>query len=453
VARFASRNLALLLLLSAPAVVAAQVPGEDTLRISIDDAAARAVAVSPELARERLEIDRARAERLERGAFFPELPELDYRQTTDAPFAGEGEGGWELGLTQEIELGGQSFLRRQAGDLGVVAAELRVRSAELSVRAEAREAFARLAAAEVRLRLVDSLTVFARRLDTVAGRLLAAEEISELERNAVRIERGRRDVERLRAEAEVAAARTELGALIAVPPRMTITTLPTSPVAERVRAALVQIERVEAAIASGDSMFIVARPDWQALERLRERASLERTIASRRGIPNVAVGVGLESEASASHAHQVAAAGESAVTGASPTERDLLFAFNLGIRLPLPIPGLYDIGQGEVAIAESEYAIAVAEQRVLEYRIRTEVARAAARLRPAAQALDLYAREIAPLIGRNLELLERGYRAGELSATEVIAQQQQFASAGEALIEAELEFNEAYAQFERALGR
>ena len=91
--------------------------------------------------------------------------------------------------------------------------------------------------------------------------------------------------------------------------------------------------------------------------------------------------------------------------------------------------------------------------RVLATRIRADVARAAARLRPAAEALALYRREIAPLITRNLELLERGYRAGELGATELIPQQQQFAGAAEALIQAELEFNEAYAEFERALGR
>jgi outer membrane protein, heavy metal efflux system len=436
------RFVLLVLLVAAPLVLRAQVPGVDTLRLTVDEAVERAIDRNPTLARESLEIARAKGERLSRGAFFPELPELEYRQATDAPFANEGEGTWEVGIAQEIELGGQPFLRRDAGDLGVNAAELRYRAAQIEVRSATREAYARLAAAEARLRLLDTLAAFALRLDVAAGRLLAAEEISELDRNAIRIERGQTEIERLSAQGDVAGARAELSSLLQTDASLVLTTAHAAPDTADMRAMIERTIAVETAIAAGDTTVISARPDWQALDMAYRRAEIERRLASRRVIPNVRVGVSLESETRPV---------EHGDAGALETAR--LLGFKLGIRLPLPLPGLYDRGEGEVAIAEAEMGIAEAEQRLLVARIRSDVARAIARMRPAAEALAMYTRDIAPLVARNLELLERGYRAGELSATELIAQQGQFVRAGEALIEAQLEYAEARANFERALGR
>ena len=133
-------------------------------------------------------------------------------------------------------------------------------------------------------------------------------------------------------------------------------------------------------------------------------------------------------------------------------ETDRLLGLRLGIDLPLPFGGLYDLGQGEVAIADVELAIVEAERARLAAGIRADLSRAVARLRVAAEAYALYATDIAPLIRRNLVLLERGYVGGELSATEVVSQQQQFLRAGEALIDAEREYMEALADYRRASG-
>lgn len=423
--------------------VDAQVPGTDTLRLSAEELTARAVAASPALARERLEVERARAERLNAGGFFPELPELEYRLTSDAPYANEGESTRELGISQEIELGGQYFLRREAAGLEVAAAELRLTAAEIEVRAGAREALARLAAAEARLGLLDSMNAFARRLDTAAARLLAAGEISELDRNAIHIERGRGEITRMNAEAELALARNKVAVLTGVE---TGTIIVTAPRQRSVDEILAHVTDVEQRLIAGDSSLLMQRPDMLALERVSERASIERRLASRAVIPNVRLGVFVESETRP-------VAGVAAAEGESALGTDRFLGFNVGLRIPLPIPGLYNYGQGEIAIADAEMSIAVADQRVLATRIRNDVAAASARLRSAVSAIATFSREIGPYIIRNLELLERGYRAGELSAIELITQQQQFAGAGEALIEAELELDEAYADFERAVGR
>jgi outer membrane protein, heavy metal efflux system len=423
----------------------AQGPSPDTVRLTSQEAVARALVESPEIVRQRLAIDRARAERLRVSNFFPSLPEAEYSRTTDAPFNAKGEGEWEIGLTQEIEIGGQSFLRRNAAEAGVAQTELEVRAAELALRAEVRGAFARLAAAEARVHLLDTLVGFARRLDTIAGRLLGAEEISELDRNTVRIERGRAEIERLNAMTSVVDAQSDMAGLLGLPSGTIVTTTPSLADPSFVRSTLDTVSLIETQLAAGDESVMQRRPDWRAIERGRERLRLERSLAGRAWIPNIQLGLSLRNE--------IVLDGEDISGGSEAIRNDKSLGFHIGMQVPLPLPGLYNFGSGDVAIADVEMASLDAERHVLVARVRADVARAAGRLRNAARAYEIYTVEIAPLVRRNLELLERGYVAGELGATQVITEQEQILRTGEALIEAELEFNEALADFDRAVGR
>lgn len=451
--------LCTLLLMGAMAGAAApeaygQVPGGDTLRLTAADLLARVSTASPELLRQRLEIERARAAR--RGvAFFPSLPELEYGIETDAPFHNEGEGGWELELTQEIEIGGQYFLRYQVADQAVRQAELEVQAVDLVLRAEARTSFARLAAAEARLRLLDTLIRFSRRLDTIAGRLLAAEEISELDRNVIRIERGSVEIERIEAEAKLLTARSELSQLLGISPGTVPTVVPGTVDAIAESAALLDtLQRVEAALAAGDESVLQRRPDWQSLDRARDRVQAERSLASRLWIPNLRVGLGYVEETSVLKGEDIVPGNEAIRSGFGELRgKERLLGLRLGIALPIPLPGLYDLGRGEIALADVELSIIEAERTRLAARIRADLARATGRLRSAARANAIYTNDIAPYVTRNILLLERGYTAGELSATEVVSQQGQFVRTGEAVIQAQQEYWEAMADFLRAVGQ
>ena len=108
--------------------------------------------------------------------------------------------------------------------------------------------------------------------------------------------------------------------------------------------------------------------------------------------------------------------------------------------------------RGERAVAETELLAINAERARIVARIRADLARSAARLRSAASAVLLYTTEITPLVRRNLELLERGYAAGELSATEVVTQRDRLVRSTEAMIEAQQNYAEALAEFKRAMG-
>jgi cobalt-zinc-cadmium efflux system outer membrane protein len=436
-----------------PYLLAAQVPGTDTLRITADEAVARALSNGPEIARQRVAIERARAERQRVGNFLPSLPELDYSRSTDAPFQAKGEGDWEIGLSQEIEIAGEPFLRRSAADAEIARVELEVKSAEFAIRAEVRQTFARLVAAEVRLRLLDTLAGFARRLDTVAARLLDAEEISELDRNAVRIERGEVEIERLHALTAITDVQAEIAGLLGITGGIAVISVSSADVPQA-GAFLDSMTTIESRLASGDESIFQGRPDWQALEREGERLRLERSLASRRWIPNIRLGLSLRSETSVLEGNDITGGSETVRSGFGTLRSDDMFlGFHVGVRVPLPLSGVYDIGRGDVAVVDAELAALEAQKRLLAARIRADVARAAGRLRNAARAVAIYTEHVQPFVRRNLELLERGYSAGELSATQVITQQEQFLRTGESLIEAQREFNEAQADFDRALGR
>jgi outer membrane protein TolC len=446
------RQQALLLIaLLFPVVAAAQIPGTDTLFLTWEEVAVR-VAANPDLLRQRVEVERARAERLRIGGFFPSLPELEYSTTTDSPFHGAGEGGWELGLSQEIEIGGQYFLRRAIADAGIAEAEFQTQAVELELRVEARRAFARLVSAESRIQLLDTLTGFARRLDTLAVRLLEVQEIAEIDRNLVHIESTGAEIELVTAQGELGEARAELASLLGIK-SSTVLVARANDDLQSPSVALDSATRVIAALEAGDTGLLARRPDWQALDRAAERVQHERNLASRMWIPNVRVGVSVESETSVIDRDALVGGSEVIREGFGEIrDQDKLLGLHIGIGVPLPFGGLYDLGQGERAVVETELMVVNAERARIIARIRTDLARSAARLRSAASAVLLYTKEITPLVRRNLELLERGYAAGELSATEVVTQRDRLVRSAEAMIEAQQKYAEALADFKRAIG-
>ncbi len=444
-------SIVVLAAIMTPRTLRAQMPGTDTLLLRRDDLASR-LAAGPELIRSRLEVARARAARLGT-SFFPSRPELETSLRTDAPFVAEGEQGWEIGISQEIEIGGQYFLRRDAADAAIERAELEARAVELDLLAEARRAHARLAAATERVRLADTLLGFSRRLDTVAARMLAAEEISELDRNAVAIERERGEIERLQAGTDVAEARSELGRLLGLP-LGTVIVIASDESPEDPERNAAAAREVEMALRAGNDSALYRRPDWKALDRDADRLRAERSLAARRWLPSIRLGAGIAGETAVFDRENLTGASDVVANGFGTLRSDdRLLALRLDVGIPLPIGGLYDLGGGDVALADAELTALDAQRRGLAVRIRADVAIAATRLTAAADAYSIFTRRIAPLAARNLELLERGYREGELGAAQVIAQQEQFIRAGEAFIAARRAYSEALADFERAIAQ
>lgn len=431
----------------------------DTLRLTLDEAVDRAMRSSPALALERRSIDRAAASRLASGGFFPAYPSLEFEGESDAPFRNEGEVAWGLKFNQEIDLSGSSALRRDEADVAITEANLNVRSAELLLRRDVVVAFARVAAVEDHLASLSGLLSLARRLDSLADQSLTVGEISELDRNTIRIERIGVEVEYVDLEGSLESRRLVLQRLVGLPPNLLPVTVGPGSLGQQAlgqpvigqpgRGHIDSLLRVDpSAIAGGNEGLLAKRPELQALERERERADLRRSLALGRRLPGLTLGVSYRNATSVLDGGDIqgsesirAAFGRAVSTGST-------LGLHAAITLPLPFSSLYDRGDGDVAIAEAERAAVDAKYRLLLARFANELQGAQSRTRTALSKLAIFGENLEPLVRRNIDLLERGYSGGELDASEVVIRQESMLRAMRARIDAQLELDEALADLE-----
>lgn len=94
----------IVLILLAPSVCLAEA-------LSFEQAIEIAMEKNPVLQAKLGELKAARGDKIVNGAILPSNPEFEGDYTFDKPFANEGEGGFSLGISQELEIGGQGFLR------------------------------------------------------------------------------------------------------------------------------------------------------------------------------------------------------------------------------------------------------------------------------------------------------------------------------------------------------
>ncbi len=442
--------LALCLALLAVPALRAQ-PRADTLWLGRDDLLKMLRERDPLFARGHALRTQADAERARYGSWFPGYPQLDFERVTDAPFHNNGDGGWSLGLNQEFDISGRFGARMAAAHAagGELSADADLADADAATRGQA--LFARLIVANERMRLTGLLAAAAMRLDSLAARLLAAGEISELDRNLVRIQRVQATIEAEQATGRMAAEQADLRLAFGIG-RDTV--VAPKPGYEDVATALLDSAAAfEAGVARGDADVLARRPEWRALQARAQRLRAERDIAARSWVPNVRLGLALHSESMVLRGEDITGSEvvRSGFTRLAST--DMLLGVNVGLAVPLPINGLYPSAGQEVAVAEGELALVDADRAVLVGGIRRELAHATERLRAAARGLRAYQQEIVPIVARNLELAERGYAAGELSASQVVQLQDQLMRTGTMAIELRMELEQAVADVNRVMGR
>ena len=367
-----------LALISAVALIASQ----DTLVLTIDEATARAVALSPSVSASIGAVRAPRGVRAEAWWPFPDNPTLEYgRVRRQSGLSTTYDRQWSV--TQEIEIAGQWAWRGSAATALVRSAEARVENARRVVALEARRAYAALANAERRAALTDSAAGFAERLADFARRQFEAGELNRLEWNAAALEaaRGRSAAER--AGADAAAAAANLARLLALPLDSTPRTI-----------ALAAIPDLRW---DSDSLLLALartrRPDLRANEALRRGSDRNVTAARLSLIPNLAVSVFEGREAGI----------------------DRLFGFGVGLRIPL-----FHRQQASIGAAMAARAAARAELAATERAVQAEVLATGARFLRARAAERRFATEVLRAATENVILTERALSEGEVSLTDVL---------------------------------
>lgn len=355
---------------------------QHTIAISLDQAARRAVAVSPLVEAATGEVRRARGVRAEALWPFAQNPAIGVNRTRRLS-SGVTTHDYEWTLSQEVEIAGQSFLRRSSASAFTRATLARAEDSRRLAALEARAAYVALAMGEERVKLADSAAAFAGRLADLARRQFDAGEMNRLELNAAMLEgaRARSVADRVAAERDAAAA--GLGRVLGIPGDSAVRTL--------------GLPRIPDLAWSSDSSLLslarARRPDLVATQESYRGARSAATLARRSLVPNLDVSFNTGQEAGT----------------------DRLSGFGVGLSVPL-----FYRRQSARGAAAADLATAHAELTATERAVLAELLATTARFTRAKSAESRFARDVISAAEENVTLTERALREGEVSLADVL---------------------------------
>jgi outer membrane protein, heavy metal efflux system len=345
--------------------------------ITVEEALRRAEDGNPEIKELAVDLQAARGGLL--GArVIPFNPEVGVRA---GPTFGDGQAplGYELSLSQTVELGGKRGRRADAAEARVSGAELRLESARRQLAARVRRVYYLATVARSRVGATREAEEVAEDLKSAAGDRSRLGAGTLLEQNVASSVLGRAHRDRLAAEHRYREAFTELATVTG-------------------SAATAQPEPTDAPLpgfeppAVGEDEFVVRalarRGDVAATGRERVAAEADAALAGAQAVPDVTLG---------------------AAYGRAPIERSTSLLF--GIAIPIPI---FNRNQGGRAVASA----ALAKTQIAETTAVREAERQArAAFRSYGLAVDAvrgFDRDVVEKLKENLDLARESVRAGKI---------------------------------------
>jgi len=386
---------------------------------------------------------------------FPFNPQVEFERTSDRYYAKQGEGGYDLSISQEVEIAGQRWRRRRVARAEVERAQAEAQDFERRLTADVREAFYRLLFSQRRAETMKAIAGLNEQLADAAQRRFKAGDIPELDYNLVLIERSRSGADLALSGARLHGAMGEMNRLLGRPPDAvtvaaeapfwtTAEVVSKDPAVPRAETAgePVKVPDLETLKATA----LRARPDIRALEA-GVRAARGAVSVARAGLaPNPAFSLTYRVERSIFAGEDIL--GNPAVTGgiAGIRDRDRL----LTVRVSVPFP-LFNRNQGQTYAARAAQRAAETELESLQRAVAIEVTAAHRRFESARQARRLF-EEVAPKLDENAALVVRAYRAGETDLATLLVEQDRIFRAKLAYLDALLEHESALTALERAVG-
>jgi cobalt-zinc-cadmium efflux system outer membrane protein len=386
---------------------------QDSIRLSLAEARSIAIRSNPELAAVRQ--DTAIARGLLRQAGL-----LRFNPTADV-LAGSGSTTMEPSLSQEFELFGQRGARKAQARAAFTRADGQIVSETRLTIGAVDRAFYRLSAATRRSILADEVLALNQRLTDVAGRQLAAGEISRLDYNFAVVELGRSRSRALATRRDQSNAGLELSRLLGFTPATAIV-----PLVDTLRAGIAPdgvLEilqdrggRIGVSLDSLTSLAFTHRGDLSAVGASVLEAKAATKVAVREALPNLIGRITSE-------------AGESG----------RVVRPGIGIALPL-----FNRNQGEVQARRGQVAQAELNRQALVLRIREEIYGAVASYESAASEAQILATTVLEPARQNRQLLEVAYREGKVGLPVLLLIRNQ-------VVDAELEYWTAWLAQREAL--
>ncbi len=325
----------------------------------------------------------------------------------------------QVGLFQRLTIGGEQTTRLEAARSRREVADRRLEETRWEVHARVHRLYNLALVDATRLRLAARLSRFSEGLREIARRRVEAGESSQVAVQVAEAEVARakqqflearsRLVGRLRKLEEVAGWRRE-----AVP--LPEGSLPEAP------------EEVDA-----DELRELAResyPPVETREAALEAARAKERLEKRRGLPDPGVGL--------AYKHKSPEAGPD--------------AGGLVAQLSVPLP-VWNRNRLERMVGAAEVRVSRTELASLRRELGPKVADAVQALESAVRQVDIYDERVVPAFERELEMLQRGYRAGEFDITDITVARERLLENRRRGLQARAEYVRAAARVERLTGR
>jgi cobalt-zinc-cadmium efflux system outer membrane protein len=388
---------------------------DEVLRLTLEQAQALANSTNPELRKAGADLDAAQAAADEARAPLPGNPQV----TGDlGRRRAEGQAGhdWSIGIAQEIEIGGQPRLRREAFALALDATRQSVEEARRTLAAEVERRFLRVLSLQLRQQVETEAMGLVEQSTELVRKRHAAGEGTRLDTNMAEVEAGRFRNQVAQIGEQLADARATFAQLLQLVPG-------TVPEAVGELAAK-PLPAASAALLEG----VAARPLLRSLS-LREQTAVRRLDLERASrTPNLTVGVSTGQEA-------VGIASESVTT--------------LSVSVPLP---LFKRNRAAIAQAASDLVRAQADYQAGLRDARAEVLALLNRVQSLERRAATLARDILPRLEENLRLSRKALAAGETTLPEILLVNRQAMDTRRDLHEAILEHELARIDLLQAAG-
>lgn len=387
--------------------------------MSLDEVLAHAEANAPALAVAQQRARRGDAERVAAAPFFPANPRLII--AGGARVGGGQDGGdVEAGVIQELEVAGESGLRRDAAERRARAFDAELERARFDVHQRVHVSFHAALIAQNAQRGADEARKYADQLLEIAAKQVQAGEVSPLAEKLARTEVSRAKEQQLAAQQGSRTARLDLalvtgleGGVEVVPKGALPTPAETAPLASLVKLAL------------------ESQPELRVRRADIEAAKAQLALAEREAFPKPALGVSYSAEGVA--------------PGSTATQQIFLGL----IEIPLP---LWRQNNGERARANAELGIAEAEQRAVLVTLENRIARAKTRVDSDARRIALHNDEVLPAVDENLKLMQQAFALGDADITGVMLARERLITARREALDAYRDYFTALAELEAEVG-
>lgn len=415
---------------------AASVQAQPSRTLTVEEAIQRARDRAPERLRAEALAKQSESLRQNASAFFSERPELEVEYISEKPF-GERDYELSIALFQELPIWGSNARRGDLADAVNQASNATQAALDNAIALRTRLLFNRAWSLYRQIELGNRLIAASDRLVDATNRRLEAGDISRLERNTIVLETNSIRIEHERVHGEYDQAIGELEALSG----------------DDLDGVVLRADTASVAfLPSDDQSLYTLSPEWIRLENEIGIARAQLELARAEAVGNPTVGLHYSQDLLTIDGDQVAYSEGASQTIEGITAPGKAAGVSFSMQIPITIPGIWGPDNLEVIEREAELSDLEADKAALQLELAGRIARLQPRLSRITRVLAIY-RESEHLVAENDELLDKGYKGGELSVTELLVGRQQLMELQTGQLELIQEMRDAEIELQSILGR